>query len=104
MITFCVITLLLHHHYILLHQSLLRIITFCVITLILHYYYVLLHTHYYLLLPYHYYALSTHYYIIITSFLRHFYVIFKFTSLLPMAETGNNELIITYYAFSVFSL
>ena len=58
-----------------------------------------------------------YYNIIITSLLRHYYIII--TSLFPLAKTGNNELIITnneliitnneliisiYYALSMFSL
>ena len=90
-----VITLLLHHYCILLHHSLLLIITFSVITLLLHHYYILLHTHYYLLLRHYYYALSYHYNIIITSLLLPY-------SQSWIAKTGNNELIITYYALSLF--
>ena len=38
----------------------------------------------------------------LTALLRHYYTII--TSLFPIAKTGNNELIITYYALSLFSL
>ena len=67
-----------------------------VITLLLHHYKALLLDHYYLLLRYHWYELLHHHYTIITSLLRLDYGI--------MVETGNNELIITYYAFLRFSL
>ena len=95
------LTLLLHHYYILLHHSLLLSITFSVITLLLHHYYILLqllHIITYSLLPIVTKSLSQ----VITSLLHHYYIII--TSLFPIAKTGNNELIITYYALSLFSL
>ena len=78
--------------------------------MLLHGYYIII-TYYYII---HYYVLLhfvlLHCYCIIitksllriiTLLLHYYYVII--TSLLPMAEKGNNGLIITYYAFSVFS-
>ena len=55
-----------------------------------------------IIITYYYKIIITCYYIIITSLLRHYYVII--TSLFQMAKTGNNEPIITHYAFSVFPL
>ena len=95
------LTLLLHHYYILLHHSSLLSITFSVITLLLHHYYILLqllHIITYSLLPIVTKSLSQ----VITSLLHHYYIII--TSLFPIAKTGNNELIITFYALSLFSL
>ena len=84
---------------------LLRIITYYYI---IHYYVLLLHcyiiiTHYYLIIiTYYYNIITTYYFIVITSLLRHYYVIVM--SLFRMEETGNNERIITYYTFSMFLL
>ena len=50
----------------------------------------------------YYYNIIMYYYIIIQSLLRHYYIII--TSLFHMVEIGNNELSITYYAFSMYSL
>ena len=55
-----------------------------------------------IIITYYYEFIITCYYVIITSLLRHYYVII--TSLFQMAKTGNNEPIITYYAFSEFPL
>ena len=66
-----------------------------VITLLLHHYYVII-------IAYYYDIINTYFYIIITSLSRHCHVII--TLLLQIAETGNKELLITYYSFSLFSL
>ena len=87
--------MIITHYYIIHYYVLLQF-------LLLHCYYIIITYYYILIITYYYDIIVTNYYIIITSSLHHHYIFI--TSLFPIAKTGNNELIITYYALSLFSI